>query len=39
LERNLAETQLYNTDEVFTTGTMRELARVNEIDKRKIENT
>ena len=38
LEQDLSVTQLYNADEVFTTGTMGELARVNEIDKRKIEN-
>ena len=37
-ERNLSVTELYNADEVFTTGTMGELARVVEIDKRKIEN-
>ena len=36
-ERNLSVTELYNADEVFTTGTMGELARVVEIDKRKIE--
>ena len=29
---------MYNADVVFTTGTMGELARVIEIDNRKIEN-
>lgn len=38
-ERNISVTELYNADEVFTTGTMGELARVVEIDQRKIENT
>ena len=38
LEQDIALTELYNADEVFTTGTMGELARVIEIDKRKIEN-
>ena len=38
LEQDISVTELYNTDEVFTTGTMGELARVNEIDHRKIEN-
>ena len=38
LEQDISLTQLYNADEVFTTGTMGELVRVNEIDKRKIEN-
>ena len=37
-ERDLSVTEMYNADEVFTTGTMGELARVVEIDKRKIEN-
>jgi branched-chain amino acid aminotransferase len=37
-EQDISITQLYNADEVFTTGTMGELARVIEIDKRKIEN-
>lgn len=37
-ERNLSVSELYNADEVFTTGTMGELARVIEIDQRKIEN-
>ena len=36
-EQDISITQLYNADEVFTTGTMGELARVVEIDKRKIE--
>ena len=38
LEQDISLTELYNADEVFTTGTMGELARVIEIDKRKIEN-
>ena len=38
LEKDISLTELYNADEVFTTGTMGELARVVEIDKRKIEN-
>jgi len=37
-EQDISLTELYNADEVFTTGTMGELARVIEIDKRKIEN-
>ncbi|MEC9210018.1 MAG: aminotransferase class IV [Bacteroidota bacterium] len=37
-EQDISLTQLYNADEVFTTGTMGELARVNKIDKRKIAN-
>ena len=37
-EQDISLTQLYNADEVFTTGTMGELARVIEIDRRKIEN-
>ena len=38
IEKDISVTELYNADEVFTTGTMGELARVVEIDKRKIEN-
>ena len=38
VEQDISVTDLYNADEVFTTGTMGELARVNEIDNRKIEN-
>lgn len=37
-EKDISVTELYNADEVFTTGTMGELARVVEIDKRKITN-
>lgn len=37
-EQDISVTELYNADEVFTTGTMGELARVDEIDNRKIEN-
>ena len=39
IEKDISVTELYNADEVFTTGTMGELARVNEIDKRKIRNS
>jgi len=38
LEQDISLTELYNADEVFTTGTMGELACVIEIDKRKIKN-
>jgi len=38
IEKDISVTEMYNADEVFTTGTMGELARVVEIDKRKIEN-
>ena len=37
-EKNLSLTELYNADQVFTTGTMGELATVIEIDKRIIKN-
>ena len=37
-ERDISVTEMYNADEVFTTGTMGELSRVDSIDKRKIEN-
>ncbi len=37
-EKNLSLTELYNADQVFTTGTMGELATVIEIDKRVIKN-
>jgi len=37
-EEDISLTQLYNADEVFTTGTMGELAGVCEIDKRKVGN-
>ena len=33
-EKNISVTELYNADQVFTTGTMGELAQVIEIDKR-----
>jgi len=39
VEQDISVTELYNADEVFTTGTMGELARVNEIDNRKIRST
>ena len=39
VEQDISVTQLYNADEVFTSGTMSELARVVEIDNRKIKNT
>lgn len=38
-ERNLTVTELYNADQVFTTGTMGELTPVTSIDGRMIENT
>ena len=38
-EKDISVTELYNADEVFTTGTMGELASVEEIDKRKISNS
>jgi len=38
VEQDISVTELYNADEVFTTGTMGELAKVNEIDKRMIKN-
>ena len=37
-EKNISVTEFYNADQVFTTGTMGELAQVIEIDKRKINN-
>ena len=37
-EKDISVTEMYNADEVFTTGTMGELARVIEIYKRKIED-
>jgi branched-chain amino acid aminotransferase group I len=37
-EKNISVTELYNADQVFTTGTMGELAQVDEIDRRKINN-
>ncbi len=36
VEKDLSLTEFYNADQVFTTGTMGELANVVEIDKRKI---
>ena len=38
VERNISISEFYNADEVFTTGTMGELAEVVEIDGRKVEN-
>lgn len=38
VEKNLSLTEFYNADEVFTTGTMGELAEVAEIDGRAIIN-
>lgn len=38
VERNISISEFYNADEVFTTGTMGELAPVASIDGRKIEN-
>ena len=37
-ERNISVTEMYNADEIFTTGTMGELTRVDSNDKRNIEN-
>lgn len=37
-ERNISVSELYNADEVFTTGTMGELTRVHTIDQRSMEN-
>jgi branched-chain amino acid aminotransferase len=37
-EKNISVTEFYNADQVFTTGTMGELAQVIEIDKRQINN-
>ena len=37
-EKDISVTEMYNADVFFTTGTMGELARVIEIDNRKIEN-
>jgi branched-chain amino acid aminotransferase len=37
-ERNLSVSEFYNADEVFTTGTMGELAEVTEIDGRTVQN-
>ena len=36
IEKDISVTELYNADQVFTTGTMGELAKVIEIDKRSI---
>ena len=36
IEKDISVTELYNADQVFTTGTMGELAKVIEIDKRFI---
>ena len=38
IKKDISLTEMYNADEVFTTGTMGELARGIEIDKRKIKN-
>ena len=38
VERNISISEFYNADEVFTTGTMGELAEVVEIDGRTVEN-
>jgi len=37
-EKNISVTELYNADQVFTTGTMGELAQVDQIDNREINN-
>ena len=36
IERDISITEFYNADVVFTSGTMSELSRVKEIDKRKL---
>ncbi len=36
VERNLSLSELYTADEVFTTGTMGELAPVLEVDGRRV---
>ena len=38
IEKDISVTEMYNADEVFSTGTMGELARIIEIDKRKIKD-
>lgn len=38
IEKDISVSEIYNADEVFTSGTMGELLQVIEIDKRKIEN-
>ncbi len=38
VEKNLSVTEFYSADEVFTTGTMGELTKVEEIDGRPIRN-
>ena len=38
IEKNISVTELYNADQVFTTGTMGEIAIVKEIDGRVIKN-
>ena len=38
LEKDISLSEIYNSDEVFTTGTMGELTKVYEIDNRKITN-
>jgi branched-chain amino acid aminotransferase len=39
VERNISISEFYNADEVFTTGTMGELAEVVEIDGRSVSNS
>jgi branched-chain amino acid aminotransferase len=38
VEREISISELYNADQVFTTGTMGEIASVKEIDNREIKN-
>ena len=38
IKKDISISEFYNADEVFTTGTMGELARVKMIDNRKIKN-
>ena len=39
IEKDISISELYNADQVFTTGTMGEIAEVVEVDNRKIKNT
>ena len=38
IKKDISLTEMYNADEVFTTGTMGELSKVDSIDQREIEN-
>ena len=39
IEKDISISELYNADQVFTTGTMGEIATVVEVDNRKIKNS